>query len=261
MTHQPRPVEASRGFLAIGVFSPSRKRCHDPHDTEAPRVASRTPATTGFQSSLDRRRLREAIAVRRQRLAEREADLVAACEKAVAHGAGRHNLGPCRVEPLRRDRDATRTRVHAGDAPPDQGHRAAGTVGRAPCGPPSVCSMSAVPQNGANEDMCGSARASHRRLSPRLVRGLNWCSSRSRIPASRSRRARAPVMTGEAPSARAASVSLRAPIAHARREPCAPAPAAALKGGRSRHRFPLTAPEGTTPARSRPPSRGKELKE
>ena len=53
-------------------------------------VSSRTPATTGFQPSLDRSRLREAIGVRRQRLAEREADLVAACEKAVAHGAGRH---------------------------------------------------------------------------------------------------------------------------------------------------------------------------
>jgi hypothetical protein len=55
-----------------------------------PPVALRTPAATGFQPSLDRSRLREAIAVRRQRLAEREADLVAACEKAVAHGAGRH---------------------------------------------------------------------------------------------------------------------------------------------------------------------------
>ena len=55
-----------------------------------PPVASQTPAATGFQPSLDRGRLREAIAVRRQRLAEREADLVAACEKAVAHGAGRH---------------------------------------------------------------------------------------------------------------------------------------------------------------------------
>ena len=53
-------------------------------------VSSRTSATTGFQSSLDRSRLREAIGVRRQRLAEREADLVAACEKAVAQGAGWH---------------------------------------------------------------------------------------------------------------------------------------------------------------------------
>ena len=60
-------------------------------------VASRTPAATKFQPSatarvlsLDYRRLCEAIAVRRQRLAEREADLVAACEKAVAHGAARH---------------------------------------------------------------------------------------------------------------------------------------------------------------------------
>ena len=56
----------------------------------APSVAPRTPAATRFQPSLDRSRLREAIAVRRQRLAEREADLVAACEKAVAHGAARH---------------------------------------------------------------------------------------------------------------------------------------------------------------------------
>ena len=50
-----------------------------------PQAAAPAPAP-----SLDRNRLREAIAVRRQRLAEREADLVAACEKAVAHGAGRH---------------------------------------------------------------------------------------------------------------------------------------------------------------------------
>ena len=55
-----------------------------------PPVALRTPATTGFQPPLGRNRLREAIAVRRQHLAEREADLVAACENAVAHGAGRH---------------------------------------------------------------------------------------------------------------------------------------------------------------------------
>jgi hypothetical protein len=53
-------------------------------------VSSQTPATTVFQQSLDRNRLREAIGVRSQRLAKREADLVAACEKAVAHGAGRH---------------------------------------------------------------------------------------------------------------------------------------------------------------------------
>jgi len=47
-------------------------------------------AATRFQLSLDRRQLRDAIAVRRQRLAEREADLIAACERAVAHSAGRH---------------------------------------------------------------------------------------------------------------------------------------------------------------------------
>src|SRR5215469_5204412 len=55
-----------------------------------PSVALRTLAITGFKSSLDRDRLREAIAVRRQRLAECEADLVATCERAVAYGAGRH---------------------------------------------------------------------------------------------------------------------------------------------------------------------------
>jgi len=54
-----------------------------------PPVAPPALAATRFQLSLDRSRLREAIAVRRQRLAECEADLVAACEKAVAHGAGR----------------------------------------------------------------------------------------------------------------------------------------------------------------------------
>lgn len=62
---------------------------HMTPDEGAP-VAPGTPAATRFQPSLDRSRLREAIAARRQRLAEREADLVAACEKAVAHGAGRH---------------------------------------------------------------------------------------------------------------------------------------------------------------------------
>jgi AraC-like DNA-binding protein len=49
---------------------------------EAPPVVPRTQAATGFQPSLDRLRLHEAVAVRRQLLAEREADLVAACEKA-----------------------------------------------------------------------------------------------------------------------------------------------------------------------------------
>jgi len=52
-------------------------------------VAPPARAVARFQPALDRNRLREAIAVRRQRLAEREADLVAACEKAVAHGARR----------------------------------------------------------------------------------------------------------------------------------------------------------------------------
>jgi hypothetical protein len=54
-----------------------------------PPVALRTSAATGFQSPIDCSRLREAMAVRRQRLAECEADLVATCEKAVARGAGR----------------------------------------------------------------------------------------------------------------------------------------------------------------------------
>ena len=45
-------------------------------------------AATRFEPSLGRSRLCEAIAVRRHRLAEREAELVAAYEKAAAHGAG-----------------------------------------------------------------------------------------------------------------------------------------------------------------------------
>jgi hypothetical protein len=56
----------------------------------APPVAPPSLSATKFQPSLDRGRLREAVAVRRQRLAEREADHVAACEKTVAHGAARH---------------------------------------------------------------------------------------------------------------------------------------------------------------------------
>jgi hypothetical protein len=85
MTHQPQPAQAGWGS------SPERKPGMT-HMTpgEGALVAPGTPAATKFQPSLDRSRLRDAIAVRRQRLAEREADLVAACEKAVAHGAGRH---------------------------------------------------------------------------------------------------------------------------------------------------------------------------
>ena len=54
--------------------------------------ADGSPALTAtrVQPSLDRDRLRDAIAVRHQRLAKHEADLVAACERAVAHVAGRH---------------------------------------------------------------------------------------------------------------------------------------------------------------------------
>ena len=55
-----------------------------------PPVALPARAATGFQSSFDRSQLRETIAVRRQCLAKHEADFVTACEKAVAHGAGRH---------------------------------------------------------------------------------------------------------------------------------------------------------------------------
>ena len=66
------------------------------------------------------------------------------------------------------------------------------------------------------------ARPPHRLLSP--MRGLNRSPSRSRIPASPSSRARAPVMTGEAPSARAASVSLRSRAGRAARGRAVPAP-------------------------------------
>ena len=56
-----------------------------------PALVSRPEAAATTRApSLDRNRLHEAIAVRRQRLAEREVDLVAACAKAVAHDAGRH---------------------------------------------------------------------------------------------------------------------------------------------------------------------------
>ena len=54
-----------------------------------PSVARQGLAVTRFHPSLDRGRLYEAIALRRRHLADREADLVAACERAVARGAGK----------------------------------------------------------------------------------------------------------------------------------------------------------------------------
>jgi hypothetical protein len=71
--------------------------------------------------------------------------------------------------------------------------------------------------------MCGDAQSPHRHLPLGLLRGLNRPPSRSRIPASPSRRA-APVMTGEAPSARAASVSLRSRASRGARGRAVPMP-------------------------------------
>ena len=82
----PGPARWCRpGLLAF------RRPGHNLRDTgRGPPGASPALAATRFQLLLDRGRLRDAIAVRRQRLAEREAELVAACEKAAALGAGRH---------------------------------------------------------------------------------------------------------------------------------------------------------------------------
>ena len=147
-----------------------------------------------------------------------------------------------------------RSRLHAGHAPPDQGHRAAGAAGRAPFGPPGVCSMRAVPQNGAHERMRGSARASHRRLSPRVNRRSKPVSVPLRIPASPSRRARAPVMTGEAPSARAASVSLRSRASRGVRGRAVPTPVSVDRTrGSDAGTEPAAVPRGTTEGMKRCP--------
>jgi len=73
-----------------------------------------------------------------------------------------------RVEPLRRNCDATRNQIHAGDAPSHQAHRATGTTDRTPSFIAGVHGMSAVPQCVKNGDMCRGAQAPHRRLSPRF---------------------------------------------------------------------------------------------
>jgi hypothetical protein len=136
-------------------------------------------------------------------------------------------LGTARVEPLRRDCDATRTRVHAGDASPHQGHRTAGTTGRTPRGIPGVRSMSGRTAEREKWNRCAEAHRLRTVSCPLgLMRGLiiSRSPSRSRIPASPSSRARAPVMTGEAPSARAASVSLRSRAGRAARGRAVPTP-------------------------------------
>ena len=77
-------------------------------------------------------------------------------------------------------------------------------------------------RTGEMETMCGSARLRTVACPLGSMRGLNRSPSRSPIPASPSRRARAPVMTGEAPSARAASVSLRSRAVRSARGPDGP---------------------------------------
>ena len=69
--------------------------------------------------------------------------------------------------------------------------------------------MNAALRNGRNEGFVQARRLRTVIYTLGLMLGLNRPPSRSRIPASPSRRTRAPVMTGEAPSARAAAVSLR----------------------------------------------------
>ena len=72
------------------------------------------------------------------------------------------------MEPLRRDGDAARTRVHAGNAPTRQGHRAAGTTGRTPRASPGVRGMSGPHGRTGEMERCAEAPAPHRRLSPRV---------------------------------------------------------------------------------------------
>ena len=100
---------------------------------------------------------------------------------------------------------------------------------RTPRGIAGVRGMSAAAlQNGSNGEVCGSMPGLRAVSCPLgLIRGLNRSPSRSRIPASPSSRARAPVMTGEAPSARAASVSLRSRAGRGARGRAVPTPVSA----------------------------------
>ena len=129
-----------------------------------------------------------------------------------------------RVEPLRRNCDATRNQIHAGDAPSHQGHRATGTTDRTPSFIAGAYGRSAVPQTVKTEIRAEAHRLRTVACPLGSMRGLNRSPSRFRIPASPSRRARAPVMTGEAPSARAASVSLRSRTGRGARGRAVPTP-------------------------------------
>ena len=230
VTHQPRPTSGGRGSPPAGHPAMTHFTSDGGAPAALPALVSRPEAAATTRApSLDRNRLHEAISVRRQRLAEREVDLVAACAKAVAHDAGRHirlddrttwdraawnrYSGAC---------DATRTRVHAGDAPPHQGHRAAGTTGHTPRAIPGVRSVSGCTAEREKWNDVRKRRLRTVACPLGSMRGLNRSPSRSPIPASPSRRARAPVMTGEAPSARAASVSLRSRAVRSARGPDGP---------------------------------------
>ena len=128
------------------------------------------------------------------------------------------------VEPLRRDCDVTRNGIHAGDAPSHQRHQATGTTDRTPSAIAGVRGRSAVPQS-IKTEIRAEAHGLRTVACPLgSMRGLNQSPSRSRIPASPSRRACAPVMTGEAPSARTASVSLRSRTSRGARGRAVPTP-------------------------------------
>jgi hypothetical protein len=152
-----------------------------------PAGAPRALAATRFQPSLDRSRLCEAIAVRRQHLAEREADLVAACERAVAHGAGRH----VRVdERATWDRAAWNRYVAAATQLEPQympqmlrlirDIERLERLAALPASPQASVGRATTPQNGRHEEVRVEARSLRTVICPLgLMRGLNRPPSRS----------------------------------------------------------------------------------
>ena len=241
VTDPPRPASAGRVHRQHGYPAMTHFTSDGGAPAALPALVSRPEAAATTRApSLDRNRLHEAIAVRRQRLAEREVDLVAACAKAVAHDAGRHirlddrttwdraawnrYVGMAtRLEPefmpelLRLIRDIERLERLAAFRAPSRASAAS----------------AAARQNGRYAE----AQAPHRRRSPRVDARSKPVSVPLPYP-----RFAVQARTRACHDRRSAFGSRRFRVAPLPRRPqCSGA-------GRSRHRFPLTAPEGTTPA-------------
>jgi hypothetical protein len=245
VTDPPRPASAGRvhrqhGYPAMTHFTPGGGP-----PAALPTLVSRPEAPAATRApSLDRNRLREAIAVRRQRASPNAKPI---------------SLLPVRrLSPTAQGGTSALTTAQPGTAP--RGTATSGwRRGSNPSSCPS-CSASSGTSSGWNDwphsarhprrpqrqrlhgrtgemERCAEAQAPHRRLSPRVDARSKPVSVPLPYP-----RFAVQARTRACHDRRSAFGSRRFRVAPLPRRPqCSGA-------GRSRHRFPLTAPEGTTPA-------------